>query len=175
MVDFNSIPTGKKPPEDLYVLIEVPKGCPIKYEFDKDLGMLVVDRYLHSPLFYPGDYGTIAQTLCGDGDPLDALVIVSSPGNMGTLVRVRPIGVLEMEDEKGKDDKLICVPIKDPRWDHVKDIKDLPDHFVKEIAHFFETYKALEPKKWVKIKETKGAKEAKKVVLESIEMYKKGE
>lgn len=173
MDPVKDIPAGKKVPEEVYVFIEVPRGCPIKYEYDKELGIMAVDRYLYSPVYYPGDYGMIPQTHCDDGDPLDALVLVSAPGYPGTLVRARPVGVLKMQDEKGMDDKLICVPVKDPRFAEVKDIADLPEHTVKEISKFFETYKALEPNKWVKVTGNGGADAAKKVLLDAIELYKK--
>ncbi len=173
MVKLNEIPTGKNPPEDVFVLIEVPKGCPIKYEIDKKLGILKVDRYLYSPMFYPGDYGTVPQTHCDDGDPLDAIVVVSSSGYPGTLVQARPVGVLRMQDEKGMDDKLVCVPIKDPRFEKIKTIDDLPVHVLKEIKHFFEAYKTLEPNKWVKVKGWDGLEKAKEVIKHSIDLYKR--
>ncbi len=167
------IPTGPNVPETVFVYIEVPKNCPIKFEFDNDLGLIKVDRYLFSPIFYPGDYGLIPQTHCNDGDPLDCLVLVSTPSYPGVIVEARPVGVIRMEDEKGSDDKLICVPVKDPRFEHIKDITDIPEHTKNEIAHFFEVYKALEPNKWVKVKGWENAEKAKEIVKHAIELFKK--
>lgn len=172
MNPVKDFPVGKDPPENIFVFIEVPKGCPIKYEFDKELGIITIDRYIFSPIFYPGDYGLIPQTHCDDGDPLDCLVLVSYPGYPATLVEARPIGVLYMQDEKGLDDKLLCVPVNDPRFAEIKDIKDLPTHTLKEIAHFFEVYKALEPGKWVKVKKWEGAEKAKQVLKDAVDLYK---
>jgi inorganic pyrophosphatase len=171
MDPVKDLPTGS--PDELIVFIEVPKGCPIKYEYDKKLGVMAVDRYIHSPITYPGDYGLIPQTHCDDGDPLDCLVLVSAPGYPGTVVKVRAIGVLRMQDEKGGDDKLVCVPVDDPRFENVKDIDDIPAHTQKEISHFFEVYKALEPNKWVKVKGLEDAAKAKEVIEHSIDLYKR--
>jgi len=169
------IPTGPNVPETIFVFVEIPKNCPIKFEFDNKLGILKVDRYLFSPVTYPGDYGLIPRTHCEDGDPLDCLVLVSSPSYPGVVIEARPVGVIRMEDEKGSDDKLICVPAEDPRFDHIKDITDIPEHTKKEISHFFETYKALEPNKWVKVKSWENAEKAKEVLMHSIELFKRGE
>ena len=171
MDPVKDLPTGTS--EEVIVFIEVPRGCPIKYEYDKKLGIMAVDRYIHSPITYPGDYGLIPQTHCDDGDPLDCLVLVSSPGYPGTVVKARAIGVLRMQDEKGGDDKLVCVPVDDPRFENVKDIDDISAHLQKEISHFFEVYKALEPNKWVKVKGLEGAAKAKEVLEHSIELYKR--
>lgn len=165
--------TAQPKPETVLVFVEVPKGCPIKYEWDKELGVMTVDRYIYSPITYPGDYGLVPQTHCGDGDPLDCVVLVSTPGYPGTAVECRPVAVMRMEDEKGIDDKLVAVPVKDPRFAHIKDLQDIPEHTKKEIAHFFETYKALEPKKWVKVRDWGNAEAAKKVLKEAMELYKK--
>jgi inorganic pyrophosphatase len=171
MDPVKDLPTGKNAPETVYVFIEVPKGCPIKFEFDKKLGVIKVDRYLYSPMFYPGDYGLIPRTHCDDGDPLDGIVLVSHPSYPGVVIEARPIGVLRMEDEKGLDDKLICVPVDDPRFETIKDVSDLPEHVLKEIANFFETYKSLEPGKWVKVRGWEGVEKAKEVIKHAMELY----
>jgi len=172
MKKLDELPPGPKPPEEIYVLVEIPEGSQNKYELDKKFKMFILDRVLHSPLHYPADYGHIPSTLCEDGDPLDALVLVTEPTFPGCIIKARPIGVIEMEDEKGIDDKILAVPVDDPRFSHVKDIKHISQHILKEITHFFEMYKALEPGKWVKIRGWFGSKKAKRVVREAIKLYK---
>ena len=156
-MNLKEIPAGPKVPEELYVVIEISRGSQNKYEYDEELEALVLDRVLYTSMHYPFDYGFVPSTLCEDGDPLDCLVISTFPILPGSIVRVRPIGILEMEDEKGKDEKLIAVPIEkiDPRLSWIKDIRDLPEAIKNEIKHFFEHYKELEPGKWVKVKEWK--------------------
>jgi inorganic pyrophosphatase len=129
------------------VVIEVPRGSRNKYEFDHDRHVLILDRRLFSATVYPADYGFVPETLAEDGDPLDALVLLEEPVFPGCWVRGRPIGIFWMEDEKGPDAKIICVPLGDPRWDQVRDLKDMPTHLRSEIHHFFDVYKALEPGK----------------------------
>ncbi len=172
-MDISKIPAGKKVPDEIYVFVENEKGSQNKLEFDKDLGVMALDRVLYTSEHYPGSYGFIPQTLCGDGDPMDVIVLCSLPIPSGTLVSVRPVAIMGMEDEKGLDDKIVAVPVKDPRFDEIKDLKDLPAHIPKEIAHFFETMKQLEPGKWVKVKGWEGAAAAKKAILESIALAKK--
>jgi len=155
------------------VLIEIPKGSRVKYEFDRDLNVIVVDIILHSSVVYPYNYGEIVQTFYDDGDPLDIIVVGFEPIQPGTIMEVKPIGLLIMEDEKGRDDKIVGVPVSDPRFKEINDIQDLPSHIVKEIAEFFETYKRLEPGKWVKVKEWKGREEALKAIQRGMELYKK--
>ncbi|MFZ3077834.1 MAG: inorganic diphosphatase [Candidatus Aenigmatarchaeota archaeon] len=174
MDPVKDLPAQPKP-ETVLVFVEVPKGCPIKYEWDKDLGVMSVDRYIYSPIFYPGDYGLVPQTHCNDGDPLDCIVLVSAAGYPGTVVECRPVAVMRMDDEKGGDDKIVAVPVKDPRFAQIKDLKDIPEHTVKEITHFFEVYKALEPKKWVKVKDWGNAEVAMKILKQSMELYKRME
>jgi inorganic pyrophosphatase len=169
---MKEISPGPNPPEEIFVFVEIPEGCQNKYEFDEKLRVFKLDRTLHSPLHYPADYGHIPSTLCEDGDPLDVLVLVTEPTFPGCVIEARPIGAIEMEDEKGLDDKILAVPVHDPRFDHVKDIKDISQHTLKEITHFFEMYKALEPNKWVKIKGWLGAKEAKEKIKKAIQLYK---
>jgi inorganic pyrophosphatase len=164
-----------KVPELIYVIIEVPKGSQNKYEIDKESGYLFLDRVLFTSMHYPFDYGFIPKTLCEDGDPLDALVITSFPNFPCSVIKAKPIGLLIMEDEKGEDEKILAVPDEkiDPRFKEIKDIKDIPEHFLEEIKHFFEHYKELEPGKWVKVKEWKGAKEAKDYIKKAIENFNK--
>jgi inorganic pyrophosphatase len=127
-------------------VVETPKGSRNKYEFDPDTGAIRLDRVLFSSIHYPGDYGFIPGTVSGDGDPLDVLILVEEPTFPGCRVRVRPIGVLLMEDEKGVDEKILGVPVADPRFEEVTDLPDLPHHWLTEVENFFETYKLLEGK-----------------------------
>ena len=128
------------------VLIEIPKGCRNKYEYDKERKMIRFDRTLFSSVHYPSDYGYISDTHGQDGDPLDALVLVNQPTFPGCLIDARPIGVFVMHDEKGKDDKVLCVPISDPHWNHIHAMEQVPPHLLREIEHFFNVYKDLEEK-----------------------------
>jgi inorganic pyrophosphatase len=129
------------------VMVEIPKGCRNKYEYDKVSGMMKLDRTLFSPVHYPSDYGFIPDTLADDGDALDAMVLVSEPTFPGCMIDARPVGVFKMADEKGPDEKILCIPINDPSWNHIKDLDGIPPHLLKEIEHFFSVYKALEEKK----------------------------
>ena len=131
------------------VTIEIPKGSRNKYEVDHETGRIRLDRRLFTSTAYPTDYGFVENTLGEDGDPLDALVLVGEPTFPGCRIRVRPVGVFHMTDEKGPDEKVICVPLKDPAWSRVYDIHDLAPEYREEIEHFFEVYKALEPGKAV--------------------------
>ena len=169
------IPVGENPPESLNVIIEVPLGGePVKYEFDKASGALFVDRILHTPMRYPANYGFVPHTLSPDGDPLDALVVARSPFVPGSVVRARPIAVLNLEDEHGGDEKLICVPVDStfPYYSNVFDKADLPDIIFKQIEHFFTHYKYLEAEKWVRIGTWGDADEARRVILEAIDREK---
>jgi inorganic pyrophosphatase len=131
----------------IHVVIEIPRGSRNKYEIDHHTNRIYLDRRLFTATTYPADYGFVPETLGGDGDPLDALVLLEDPTYPGVWVEARPVGVLYMEDEKGEDAKLICVPPHEPKWDGVDDIGDLSPQLVAEIRHFFEVYKALEPGK----------------------------
>lgn len=165
------VPIGTNPPDNINVVVEVPIGGePVKYEFDKASGALFVDRILHTPMRYPANYGFVPHTLCEDGDPLDALVVARSPFIPGSVVRVRPVGVLLMEDEKGGDEKLLTVPVDStfPYYAGVNDRSDLPDIVMQQIEHFFTHYKDLEQGKWVKVREWGDVTVARRVVLESI-------
>ena len=174
---IDKIPTGTNPPDDLNVIIEVPTGGePVKYEFDKQSGALFVDRILHTPMRYPCNYGFIPHTLSPDGDPLDAMVIARSPFIPGCVVRARPIGVLNLEDEHGGDEKLICVPVDTtfPYYSDVGETKDLPSIIFQQIEHFFTHYKDLEAEKWVRVGNWGDREEARGIVMESIERAKTG-
>lgn len=137
---------GPHAPEVFNTIIEIPKGSTNKYEFDEETGLMRLDRVLHSPMFYPFDYGLIPQTRYLDGDPLDVLVMLMHPTFPGCIVEAKAIGVLEMRDEKGPDEKILCVATKDPRFSNRKSINDLTQHTLREIVHFFEVYKQLEEK-----------------------------
>lgn len=169
---IDAVPIGKNPPEDVNVIIEVPVGGePIKYEMDKEAGAMYVDRFLYTPMRYPGNYGFVPHTLCGDGDPIDVVVVNQRPVVPGAIMSCRPIGVLLMEDESGQDEKIIAVPGDKltKRYAKVRDVSDLPQITVDQVKHFFEHYKDLEPGKWVKITGVEGAEAAKKLISESIE------
>jgi inorganic pyrophosphatase len=154
------------------VTIEIPKGQRNKYEVDHETGRVRLDRYLYTPMAYPADYGFIEDTLGADGDPLDALVLLPEPLFPGVLVEVRPVGMFQMTDEAGGDDKVLCVPAGDHRWDHIQDIGDVPTHELDAIKHFFVHYKDLEPGKFVKAADWVGLAEAEAEVLRSVERFK---
>lgn len=145
MVDLSRIPAQPKAGL-INVLIEIPAGSKNKYEFDKDMNAFALDRVLYSSVAYPYDYGFVPNTLADDGDPLDGMVIMDQPTFPGCVIAARPIGMLEMVDGGDRDEKILCVPDKDPRYAHVKSIKDIPQHRLDEIAEFFQTYKNLEKK-----------------------------
>ena len=130
----------------LEVLIEIPKGCRNKYEYDKERNMIKFDRTLFSSVYYPSDYGFVPDTLSEDGDPLDVLVLVNQPTFPGCLIDAKPIGLFVMYDEKGRDDKILCVPVSDPLWNHIDTLEQVPPHLLDEIEHFFSIYKDLEQK-----------------------------
>ncbi len=151
---LEAITTGIRPPYDVNVLIEVPVGGePIKYELDKAAGVLVVDRFLYTPMRYPGNYGFVPHSLSDDGDPIDVLVANTRPIVPGAIINVRPVGVLKMEDDGGGDEKIIAVPASKltHRYSHVANYTDLPEILCRQIEHFFAHYKDLEPGKWVKL------------------------
>lgn len=173
---IDAIAIGKNPPEDVNVIIEVPVGGqPIKYEMDKAAGALVVDRFLYTPMAYPGNYGFVPHTLSDDGDPIDVLVCNTRPLVPGCVINVRPIGVMLMEDNSGVDEKIIAVPSPalTRRYDKVHDYSDLPGITLQQIEHFFEHYKDLEPGKWVKIGGWHDKEKAKKLISEAIERNEK--
>lgn len=153
-MSYNQIPAGKDLPNDIFVAIEIPaNSSPIKYEIEKDYDALMVDRFMATPMFYPANYGYIPNTLGEDGDPLDVLVVTPYPVVPGSVIRSRPVGILNMSDEAGQDAKLIAVP-HDKLTTLYKDVQnytDLPELLIKQIEHFFENYKDLEAGKWVKV------------------------
>jgi inorganic pyrophosphatase len=170
------IPTGVNPPLDINVVIEIPQGSGVKYEIDKESGMIFVDRFLFTSLGYPAAYGFIPNTLADDGDPADALVLVPATIVPGAVIRARPIGVLHMTDESGQDEKIICVPHNKvhPLYSDVKTVEDLPEITRQTIKHFFETYKDLEPGKWVKVTGFGTLDEAHDVIRKAVEAGAKG-
>lgn len=175
-MDINAIAIGKNPPHDINVIIEIPLGgVPVKYEIDKASGALFVDRFLNTAMYYPSNYGFIPHTLSEDGDPCDVLVVSQLPVVAGCVIRCRPVGALIMEDEKGKDEKIVAVPVDalHPFYTHVKSYKDLPPTLIDQIAHFFEHYKDLEDGKWVKVSHWIDQNEASDVIVQSIERAKK--
>ncbi|RIK84956.1 MAG: inorganic diphosphatase [Hyphomicrobiales bacterium] len=174
---IDAIAIGTNPPHDVNVIIEVPVGGqPIKYEMDKEAGTLVVDRFLYTPMHYPGNYGFVPHTLSEDGDPIDVLVCNTRQLVPGCVINVRPIGVLVMEDNAGRDEKVIAVPSPhlSRRYENVHEHSDLPEITLQQIEHFFEHYKDLEPGKWVKIGDWRGAGEARRMIVEAIERAKSG-
>ena len=173
---LDAIAIGKNPPEEVNVVIEVAIGGePIKYEMDKEAGTLFVDRFLYTPMRYPGNYGFIPHTLSEDGDPCDVLVANTRPLVPGAYIAVRPIGVMMMEDEGGGDEKIIAVPVPKltKRYENVTNYTDLPQITLDQIQHFFEHYKDLEPGKWVKFAGWGDAAKAKQLIVEAIERAKK--
>lgn len=168
---YNINIVSKKFPKEVPSFIEVSANSRNKYEYDKDLNTLVLDRVLHSACFYPYDYGFIPQTLCGDGDPLDVLVMNTHPLVPGCVVHIRPLGYLVMEDEKGQDEKVLAVSSKDAHWNEYLTLDDIPKHKLDEITQFFQTYKALEKDKWVKIGEWKGTEDTYKLIEETHKRY----
>ena len=168
-MDIEKISLGDAP-ENVNVIIEVSAQSNVKYEMDKESGALMVDRFLHTPMFYPANYGFLPHTLADDGDPLDALVITRFELQAGCVIEAKPVGVLYMEDESGTDEKIICVPKNklDQSYANVNDINDLPEQVVAEIKHFFEHYKDLEKGKWVKISGFGNVKEAKEIIKKFI-------
>jgi inorganic pyrophosphatase len=176
-MDLNKIPPGRNPPLEINVVIEIPQGSvPIKYEMDKASGALFVDRFLHTPMVYPANYGFIPQTLCDDGDPCDVLVISQVPVVPLAVVRCRPIGGLVMRDERGADEKVIAVPAEklNPYYAGVHKLDDLPAIVQDQIAHFFAHYKDLEEGKWVEISRWMNPAETQEFIRRAISRFKSG-
>ncbi len=166
---WHDIPCGDK--DHLNVIVEIPRLSRIKYELDKDTGLIKYDRVLYSPMHYPANYGFVPQTLWEDGDPLDVLVLGDEALIPGCLIEARPIGVLDMIDGGEGDAKVLAVPTSDPRWKNTKDISDLEPHLLEEIKHFFTVYKDLQKKK-VEVGDWNGSDKARSAVEKSIELYK---
>ena len=169
---WRDLSPGPDPPKRVFMIVEVPNGVSNKYEYDIDLGIFKLDRVLYSALYYPGDYGIIPQTWFEDEDPLDVLALTTKPTFTGCVMEVRPIGLLTMEDEKGEDDKIVAVPVRDPRFEEVTDCRTMAHHLRAEITDFFVNYKNLEPRKWVKVKGWKSSESAEELINTAIKMYK---
>jgi inorganic pyrophosphatase len=177
IMDLSKIPIGNNPPWDVNVVVEIPAGGPpVKYEIDKASGAMFVDRFLHTAMFYPCNYGFIPHTLANDGDPVDVLVAGPVPVVPGAVLRSRPVGVLVMDDDKGEDEKLLAVPVDalHPYYSNVSSYRSLPQILLDQIAHFFQHYKDLEPGKWVKIKRWGEAEEATARITAAIARAKQG-
>ena len=173
-MNLDNLPIGEDVPNDINVIIEIPAhGAPVKYEVEKDSGTLMVDRFMGTAMFYPCNYGFLPHTLSEDGDPVDILVVTPVPLISGSVIRCRPIGMLEMIDEAGEDHKVLAVPINKltKLYDDVFSPQDLHDDTLDQITHFFEQYKALESGKWVKVENWVGVDRAREEILSSIERY----
>ena len=166
---------GKLPPKKMNAIIEIPENGVVKYEIDKETGMLKVDRVLHTPMAYPANYGYFPGTLGDDGDPLDCVVVCNAPLRPGVLIEVRPIGVLIMEDQAGGDEKVVCVPLDriDPYYTNTNYIEELPEILRSKIEYFFQHYKDLQPNSWSKVIGWGNREAADKCIMESIDRYKK--
>ena len=174
-MSFDKVTPGKNAPETFNVVIEISANSdPIKYEVDKESGAVFVDRFMGTAMHYPANYGYVPQTLSGDGDPVDVLVMTPFPLPPGVVVACRPIGILHMEDESGVDGKVLAVPTQKllPAYDKINSLEDIHEITLKQIQHFFEHYKDLEKGKWVKVLGWKGVDEAKKEVVDGIANYK---
>lgn len=175
---LGAVPAGKNLPDEINVIIEISMNAdPIKYEIDKDTGAIFVDRMLGTAMHYPCNYGYVNDTLCGDGDPVDVLVVMPLPLIPGSVIRCRPVGVLKMTDEGGEDAKILAVPVDKvtPLYRDVESVRDLPPQTLDQISHFFEHYKDLESGKWVKIDGWEGPDEARREILESVENFNKAQ
>ena len=169
------VDAGRNLPHEINVVIEIPKDSePVKYEVDKASGAMFVDRVLSTPMRYPCNYGYVPRTLCGDGDPVDVMVVLPLPLVPGSVIRCRPVGVLKMTDEAGSDAKVIAVPVTEvfAGYAHVEDIEQVSGHWLERIGHFFEHYKDLEKGKWVKIEGWENAAAARREILDSIQRYR---
>ncbi len=169
---WRDIPTGDDPPEVINAVIEVISHSRDKYEYNWEWEAFVLDRVLHSSVVFPVEYGFIPQTWYDDNDPLDAMILSYEPLEVGCIIKVRPVGALILEDEEGEDPKILSVPIRDPRFDGYKDLADVHPHLLKEIREFFETYKRLELRKFVRFIGWKEAEEAKKTINYAMNLYK---
>jgi inorganic pyrophosphatase len=173
-MSLDRVPAGKDVPNDCNVIVEIPmRADPIKYEVDDETGAVFVDRFMATAMHYPCNYGYIPQTLAGDGDPCDVLVLSPFPLITGVVVRCRPIGMLKLDDEAGGDSKILAVPIDklSSLYRNVQSPRDLPELQTQQIAHFFEHYKDLEPGKWVRVGSWVGAEEAKREIMEAVSRY----
>ena len=174
-MDLSKIPVGENPPYDVNAVIEIPQGGePVKYELDKESGAIFVDRFLHTAMFYPGNYGFIPHTLADDGDPMDIIVVGPTPVVPGAIIRARPVGALIMRDEAGGDEKILAVPVDKlhPFYVGVDSWRSLPAILTEQIAHFFKHYKDLEKGKWVKLDGWEGAEAARQEIVDSVQRFK---
>ena len=174
---IEAIATGDNPPHDVNVIVEVPSGGePLKYEMDKAAGTVFVDRILYTAMRYPGNYGFVPHSLSGDGDPIDVLIVGDRPLIPGCVINCRPIGVLFMKDDKGEDEKIICVPSSkvSAMYDKVGSIRDLPDILLRQISHFFQRYKDLEDGKWAEVIRWGDEAEARDLIVKAIATAKGG-
>lgn len=174
-MSYTHVTTGKNPPDEIHAIIEISaNSTPVKYEIDKEQDALMVDRFLSTAMFYPCNYGYIPKTLSEDGDPLDILILTPTPVVPGSVIRCRPIGMLEMSDEAGIDTKILAVPVTKltPLYQNIHTVKDLPTQQLDTISHFFEQYKALEAGKWVKVEGWKDVNAAKEAIKQGIASYK---
>jgi inorganic pyrophosphatase len=174
-MNLDRVTPGAKAPDEINVIIEIPAHSdPVKYEVDHDTGAMFVDRILLTAMHYPANYGYIPNTLSNDGDPCDVMVTTAFPLIPGSVIRCRPVAVLQMTDESGDDAKVVAVPVDKitKRWSHVKGPEDMPQELMDRIAHFFEHYKDLDEGKWVRVGGWAGADAAKQEILNAIQMYK---
>lgn len=174
-MSYINVPAGKDLPNDIYAIIEIPaEHAPIKYEIEKDYDALMVDRFMTAPMYYPANYGYVNNTLADDGDPVDVLVVTPYPVAPGSVVRCRPVGVLLMSDEAGKDSKVVAVPHDkiSKQYKDIQEVTDLPALLVNQIEHFFSRYKDLEEGKWVKIDGWADSATARKEIQEAADAYK---
>ena len=172
---MSNIPIGENSPKIVNAIVEISQATHNKYEYDEKLDIIKLDRVLYSPMYYPVDYGFIPQTRSKDGDHLDVMIMTNSPVFTGCLVEIRPIGVLIMTDEKGEDEKILAVANKNPVYNHIQQLKDVDDHFLKELVHFFSEYKRLESNKDVEVKGWLNRPQAYKIIKESYRVYQQEE
>ena len=168
---LHDLPPGAAPPDQLNMVVEIPRGSRNKYEIHKPSGLIKLDRLLYSAVYYPGDYGFVPRTLASDGDPLDLVCMVTVPTFPGCLIEVRPVGLLQMEDEKGVDEKILVVPLHDPLYAEYRELDDVPAHFLKEMEHFFTIYKDLEEEKRSMVKGWRPRSEVAAIVAAAIARY----
>ena len=169
---WRELRTGAQAPEVVYAIVEIPKGSRNKYEYNKEHGVIKLDRVLYSSVSYPGDYGLMPQTFWEDGDPFDILVIVSEPTFPGCIIEARPIGIFRMEDKGKSDDKILAVPQRDPRYAEFQDLANVPSHTLVEIEHFFSVYKALEEGGRVTTHGWEDAAAARQAIRHAMELYR---
>jgi inorganic pyrophosphatase len=167
---WHEVPIGDEAPETFNVVIEVPQGSKVKYELEKDTGLMAVDRVLHTSMIYPWNYGFIPQTLAEDEDPLDAIVLMQAPVAPATLLEAKPIGILHMVDEGENDENIVCVLAEDPQFNSYTNVNELPDHIWEEMQHFFDRYKELEGKE-TSVHGVDGPEQAKEYIQDSISRY----